>query len=80
MPTETLDDLRTIRAEIDNLLQVRNTDGLSVQEHRRYEALLLREAELLTCRRAALAERGASVIEYALVGAMFAVNCITALT
>ena len=80
LPAETLDDLQAIRAEIDNLLHVRTTGGLSVQEHRRYEALLLREAELLTCRRPVTAQRGATVIEYAMVVAMFAITAIAAFT
>ena len=57
MTTATMDDrtdeLPRVRAELDHLVGVRVADGLSVQEQRRYEALLLRESELLTCGRAA---------------------------
>jgi hypothetical protein len=52
MPTDTVDDLTLIRTELEKLVGVRTRDGLSVHDQHRYDALLLREAELLTCGRA----------------------------
>ena len=75
MATDTLDDLR---AAIHELLELRVSDGLSPADQRRYEALVVREAELLTFERAA--ERGASVVEYAMVVVVFALAFMAALT
>ena len=75
MVTETLAELR---AEIAHLVEMRVNDGLSLPDQRRYEALVLREAELLTCGRRA--EAGASVVEYAMVASVFGLALLAALT
>ena len=81
MTTGTIDELPLVRAELNHLVGVRTADGLTPQEQRRYEALLLREAELLICGQTArVPERGATAIEYALVVAMFVIICINLLT
>jgi hypothetical protein len=78
MAVATQDALAGIRAQLDELIRVRLDEGLSPQGERRYEALLLREAELLTCGRTSV--RGASVVEYAMVLAVFFMAVMAALT
>jgi hypothetical protein len=78
MVVATQDELASIRSQLDDLIRARLDEGLTPQGERRYEALLLREAELLTCGRAS--QRGASVVEYAMVIAMFALAFMAALT
>ena len=81
MATDTVDDLQLIRAKIDHLLGIRTREGLSVPDQQRYEALILREAELLTCGRPhGGRERGASVVEYGLVASMLAITLMAVLT
>ena len=74
MTTGTVDELPLVRAELDRLISLRTAEGLQPQDQRRYEALLLRESELLTCGGTTQhRERGATAIEYALVVAMFVI-------
>ena len=74
MTTGTVDELPLVRAELDRLISLRTAEGLQPQDQRRYEALLLRESELLICGQTAPSrERGATAIEYALVVAMFVI-------
>lgn len=81
MTTDTVDDLQLIRARIGELLGIRTREGLSLPDQQRYEALLLREAELLTCGgNARGSQRGASVVEYGLVASMLAITFIAVLT
>ena len=78
MAVATQDELARIRTQIDELIRVRLRDGLTPLGERRYEALLARESELLTCGRSP--ERGALLVEYALIVAMFTLAALAAFT
>ena len=49
MSIATVDELPRVRAELNHLVGMRTDGPLTVQQQRQYEALLLREIELLTC-------------------------------